>query len=221
METSTPVLPDLPDIDSGVWTKDEPAVPKKDNYDCHRIRLAEYRKRMKEHGTPQPKYNGPNSKLEGGLYNDIEPTYLIKKEKPEHRTILTMKARGYENHEIAEFMGRSTSMVSNTVRQPFARLQMNEIVAKTFDDEIKELLQAEVIPSVMTLAAIRDDPDAPKAVRSSNSQYLVDRWLGKPTQPIENKSDTEPSQLTTKELESEVSKILTGIPATPRDTNKH
>lgn len=219
METSTPVLPD---IDSGVWTKDEPTPVK--------VKSRHWKKALRDGkhlvpGMDKEKRcvhaNGVNAKLTGALHNDHDPDYLLYHEKPVHRTMVRMAEEGFDTKAIAQFTGYSTSHVSNVLRQPFARAAMIEHAEKRFEDELKDLLQSEVIPSVETLTEIRDDKEAPKAVRAQSAQYLVDRWLGKPTQPIENKAATEPAKLTTQELESRVNSIIAGVPTPPGDPDRH
>lgn len=223
METSTPVLPD---IDSGIWDPNAATntTPNSANEHAARVRRerANRAKQLHALGIRKPKRGvGLNASLPNALYGDADPQQTFSCEKPVHRTMARMAMEGFTCKEIAQFTGYGENHVSRVLRQPFIRQHMVENIQRTFEDELKELLQSEVIPSVQTLTEIRDDKEAPKAVRAATSEYLIDRWLGKPTQPIENKAATEPAKLTTQELESRVNSIIAGVPTPPGDPDRH
>jgi hypothetical protein len=150
---------------------------------------------------------GVNSKLEGALVGDLDPAYELTQEKPVHRTIINLAAAGYMNVEIAKIVGYSATMVANTLKQPWAREYLINEAKKTVQDEIKAVLESEALPSIRKLVTVRDSEKARPSdvIQASNS--LLDRFLGKPTQPItteakpvETQSDEELRQQIQREL---------------------
>ena len=156
--------------------------------------------------------DGVNAKLEDGLHGDLDSVRVLKRETPVHRTMINMAAAGYQNNEIAKFVGRSHVTVANTLKQPWAREYLVKEAKKTVQDEIKQLLESEALPSIRKLVAIRDSVDlnsgipvmaADKNVAAQASNSLLDRFLGKPTQPITTEAKPT-AQLTDEELRAAV-----------------
>ena len=128
--------------------------------------------------------NGENASRDEAFSGDLDPKYRIGRERPWHRTVINMSAAGYNNTEIAKAVGRSVSTVENTLRQPFAREYLIVEAKRTVQDEIRELLEGEVIPSLKALVAVRTNPEARSSDVINASNSILDRFLGKPTQPI-------------------------------------
>jgi len=151
--------------------------------------------------------HGVNENMAEGLVGDHDPKYTLEREKPLHRTIINMVAAGYTNTEVAKMVSRSVDMVENTCRQPWARDYLINEAKKTVQDEIKAVLESEALPSIRKLVTVRDSETARPSdvIQASNS--LLDRFLGKPTQPItteakpvETQSDEELRQQIQREL---------------------
>ena len=153
---------------------------------------------------------GVNEKIEGGLVGDVDAFRLNSRETPIHRTMVNMAAAGYTNREIATFTGYSAATVANAIKQPHARAYLINEAKKTVQDEIKALLEAEAIPSIKTLVAVRDDVLAAAPARVSASNSILDRFLGKPTQPITH--DAKPmAELSDEELRNQVVSELQAV----------
>jgi hypothetical protein len=152
--------------------------------------------------------NGVNSQLEGGLHGDLDAKQELKQEKHYHRTFLNMAAAGYLATEIAAFTGFNVTTVSNCLKQPWARQFLIKEAKKTVSDEIRELLEKEAIPSLKLLVEVRDNEAAKNADRISAGSQLLDRFLGKPTQPISNNVKP-PSEMSDEELRTQVQRELT------------
>lgn len=120
------------------------------------------------------------------FFNSKPPEYGVKHEKPEHRVMIFLKAHGFSNLEIAEKTGYSPVMVSQILRQPWARERLITEISKSGRDVLSELIKGTGVDSVMTLVELRDDKNAPAAVRKACASDLIDRILGKPTQHIES-----------------------------------
>lgn len=151
---------------------------------------------------------GVNSTIENGLVGDIDPVRIAKRETPVHRTMVNMAAAGYTNREISEFTGYNTNTVATAIKQPHAREYLIKEAKKTVQDEIRQLLESQAIPSIQTLVAVRDNPQARGADRVTASNSLLDRFLGKPVQPI-SKDEKPPSAMTDAELRAQVERELT------------
>ena len=74
-------------------------------------------------------------------------------------------------------------------------------------NKISQLLEASAVDSVFTLLEIRDDRDAPKAVRRACADSLLDRWLGKPTVHVSHDDDRIPSTPEIAQIDTELADI--------------
>lgn len=151
--------------------------------------------------------DGVNASLPNALHGDLDPVRLARRETPAHRTMVNMAAAGYTNCEIAKLTGYNAKTVATALKQPHAREYLINEAKKTVQDEIKELLAKEALPSLRVLASVRDDELAPAPARISASNSLLDRFLGKPVQPISDDIKP-PSQMTDEELRAQVEREL-------------
>ena len=124
-------------------------------------------------------------KSENRLFGDKEPNLAIKCERPEHRLIVYLKARGMSNTEIAKQTGYGYQWVCQIVRQPWFRARFVQECTDAGQDVIKTFLTSEAMPSLETLAEIRDDEEQKGATRVTAANSILDRFLGKPIQHVE------------------------------------
>lgn len=163
---------------------------------------------------------GANSFIVGGLHNDIDPKWFIQREKPIHRTMIEMSMAGYTNKEIATVCETSMLGVSNTLRQPFAREYIVKNTEKTLQEELRAFLEAEALPSLNVLKAVRDNDMAKPAERTSAANSLLDRFMGKPNQSV-TVTEKPLESLSEDELATRTNAILNGfsrsngVPTTP------
>lgn len=150
---------------------------------------------------------GNNASMPDALYGDLDPVHINKRETPVHRTMVNMAAAGYEIGEIAALTGRCPATVSTALKQPYARRYLINEAKKTVQDEIKELLQSEALPSIRKLVQVRDSTDARGADIITASNSILDRFLGKPTQPILT-NEKPADQLTDDELKLRANALL-------------
>lgn len=122
------------------------------------------------------------------LFNDQQPLYTIKHERPEHRIIVFLKAQGLSNKEIAERTGFTTMMVGYTLKQPWARERLLREIEQTGRDGVHELLKGSVEDSVLTLIEVQNDEKAKHSDRLAAANSILDRFFGKPTQRVESKN---------------------------------
>jgi hypothetical protein len=150
---------------------------------------------------------GVNSKLTDALHGDFDPRHFLSYEKPWHRTAINMSAAGYRNNEIAAAVERSPQSVATALKQPWAREYLINQAKKTVQDEIKAVLEAEAMPSIRMLVSVRDGATTKNADRLAASNALLDRFLGKPVQPMT--TDAKPvDTMSDAELKAQVEREL-------------
>ena len=150
---------------------------------------------------------GVNAKTEGGLMNDLDCREVVEHEKPVHRLMAEMAAQGFTNAEIGLHTGYTPHHVANILRQPFARQHTIKTIEKTVQQEMKEFLEAEVLPNLRVLKQERDRIDNRSSDRQSAANALLDRFLGKPVQPIAEGAKN-PAEMTDEELRSQIEREI-------------
>lgn len=120
-----------------------------------------------------------------GMFNAKDPNFAIQHEKPEHRMAVYLKAQGKSNREIAKLLGYTEAWVSQIIRQPWARVALLREMQAAGRDAIQTTLEGAALDSVLTVISIRDDLSAKQNVRLAAADSLLDRFLGKPTQRVE------------------------------------
>ena len=144
------------------------------------------------------------------LYSDLKPNLRILHEKPEHRVLIFLKAQGLSNTEIAKRTGYDIAWVGQVLRQPWARQRLVDEIQAAGGDAIHTIIKAAGVDSVWRLIDERDNAKARPAERIAAANSLLDRFLGKPTQHIESKSDITTHNTSTL---SEIEKRLTELAA--------
>ena len=152
--------------------------------------------------------NGVNAALPNGLFNDLDAREILTYEKPVHRRMAEMAAQGYTHKEIGEFTGYTPHYVSNVLRQPHMREHTLKTIKQTVQDEMKEFLEGEVLPSLRVLKEVRDSETVKPSDKITASTALLDRFLGKPTQPISTGAKP-PAEMSDEELREQVQRELT------------
>ena len=138
---------------------------------------------------------------------DRPPNFAIIHEKAEHRVIVYLKARGMSNKEVSEKTGYTEAWVSQITRQPWFRLRLVQELKEAGLDKVAKLLESAALDSVFTILEIRDDPNAPKAVRRACADSLLDRFLGKPTVHVQHDPQRLPSSPELAAVDSELQQI--------------
>jgi hypothetical protein len=121
------------------------------------------------------------------FFNAKDPNLAILHERPEHRMVLWLKARGHSNKEIALATNYTEPWISQVLRQPWARRRLADELDAAGKDELAGVIETAAKDSIYKLIELRDDENSPKNVAANVSKYLVDRFLGKPKQSIEQK----------------------------------
>ncbi len=122
------------------------------------------------------------------LFNQRSAAYELQAERPEHRAMVLLKAQGFSNMEIAAKMGVSSSTVATAVKQPWAVKMILEELTKCGREEIVAMFQVaktEVAQNMIDMATGKKE-NVPAAVQKAACDSVIDRLLGKATQPIDH-----------------------------------
>lgn len=156
--------------------------------------------------------------LTGSPSDDIKPLhgkertgyYKLGREQLHHREMAMLKAQGFDAVEIADKMGYTKQTVRYTLAQPWMQQLVLEEIVKAGRVGVRELLQAEVIPSIEKLVSVRDSDVASPDVQRKAANDILDRVFGKPNQPISHRDETKDlTQMTDAEIAEELKKLKT------------
>lgn len=122
------------------------------------------------------------------LYNDLKPNLAVIHEKPEHRLLIFLKTQGLSNTEISQRTGYQLAWVGQVLRQPWARERIVQELSLAGRDAVQEAIKSSALDTVHKMIDLRDDKQTPKAVVATICSNLLDRFMGKPVQHIEQRS---------------------------------
>lgn len=143
------------------------------------------------------------------LWNDRDfPTALkvYKKESPIHRVIAYLKAQGYSGVEIAEQVGLNRNTVYRILSLPWVKECILETIKEFGRDAVAETLSSSALDNIQFLVDIRNDDKVQTRDRITAAKELLDRTFGKPNQPITHREETDPSNLSDKQLAEIINK---------------
>lgn len=141
------------------------------------------------------------------LWNQNDPNYLLQREKPWHRQAQELAMGGMTVHEIGITVNRTPQAVSQVLKQPFAQERMIAETKKKLADEMREFLEAEIMPTLRLYKEARDNDALKMDVRLNAAARLEDRFLGKAAQPIVT-TEKPAESLTDDELKSRANDVL-------------
>ncbi len=163
------------------------------------------------------RHGGENSRLPLAFFNDKEPILRLQHENARHRIIEGLAAKGCTTREIAAAVGMSCGAVSNITRQPFARAKIQEAIENNMQSEIRDILERAAPGALKRQVSMAENGfDSDTGMYRSElakkcDDAILDRFLGKPTQPIVDKP-TNVEDIPLKELEQRVKIIVAGVP---------
>lgn len=137
------------------------------------------------------------------LFQSKEPIYYVQHETFRHRAIILAAANGLTNSDIAEKLGLHVNTVRNTLCQPWAQARVLEEQRSAGRDAIEVTLAKEAGECLKTLSTIRKTARADKD-KLAASVYLLNRYLGAPTQSMRIQSNKDVSEMTDAELEETI-----------------
>lgn len=160
-----------------------------------------------------------NQGFEDHLHGDYDPRPNCKTgkptmqhEKPVHRLMQEMHMEGYSIREIASATKYCEEQVSTILRQPWARKRMIEQAKKGVKETLSAVLEELALPTLKEIVALGNKQETPAATQLACKQEVLNRFLGRPTQPIVQEQK-DPKSLTNEELQAEVAKVLAAQPA--------
>lgn len=112
------------------------------------------------------------------------PTVDRKFEQPWHRALVSLRASGMSQRDIARDLGMSETAISFALQQPWVQAELAKRL-ENLDKNIMAIIQGEAMSSLNVLLEIRDDKKASAQVRAKVCEGLLDRVFGKASQKVE------------------------------------
>ena len=136
------------------------------------------------------------------LQNRKKPYYENKQERPNHRMMIELAAKGYDVKEIAKMTGYTPVCVNNILRQPNLQKALVSDIRKqvSADEEVVEVIRQNVVKAVKLYESVLDDPKADIKAKMEAAERMLNRRYGKPNQPINRGSDVDLNELPDSEL---------------------
>jgi hypothetical protein len=120
-----------------------------------------------------------------------------------------LRAKGHSPTEVAKATGYGYQWVLQICRQPWFKKRLLETIKEAGEDGVQKFINGEVLPSLMVLAEVRDDPETKDATRVAACNALLDRGLGKPVQLVKTQKVASADELTAEmgDIERELAEI--------------
>ncbi len=154
-------------------------------------------------GRTRLRENGVNAHLPHALHNDFDTQVDLQREKPVHRQMQELARLGHTNKEIAAATGYAPNYISSILRQPWARENMIAAIRNDTQAELKAALESFAPKALNNILRVASNPlfeqQDPKNFAAVN-QDIINRVLGKPTQPLDHHITGNPDNLTDEEL---------------------
>lgn len=138
-------------------------------------------------------------------FGDVDVPYTSVAERPWHKSLAYFAAQGLNAKQQCMKLGgqfdqqtgqyipgtgmKAYGTICNVNRQPWFKNRIIEAISEIGRDQLTGLLETQMLPSLETLIRIRDNEKASPSVRASCANSLLDRFLGKATQPYTGRSD--------------------------------
>lgn len=152
-------------------------------------------------------YDGELAELTDAFENDYDADITIKHENVRHRLCIYMALAGHTNLEIAERVGYEPQYVSKVLRQPWARKRM---ISETRKEgmELRERLATEGLKALNNLVVLANDVTKKQEVQLAANKELLERWLGKASQPIVTIDGGKAQDLSDEELDKRIAERI-------------
>lgn len=154
-----------------------------------------------------PHFNKENAALPEGFHGALDADVELMTEKPVHRAMMFMFARGDTDREVAEATGFTTATVSRVRRQPWMQVQIQAEIRKNGEGDVKQLLASMGPDCLKGIYELAQDPLAKEEVKLRARQDIVDRWIGKACQPTKDETKSNLEEMSDEQLE----KIAKGV----------
>lgn len=132
-----------------------------------------------------------------------------KRERAIHREMVAMSLQGYEGPEIAVMLGRHKNTVNRILASPRAQGIAVEAIAHNAQSDLRAMLESAGPAALTRVIEMASDADLkfkePKLFADLN-QSIVDRLLGKATQPITTAA-ADPAKMTDEEQDRRLAEL--------------
>lgn len=150
---------------------------------------------------------GVRAHVPNGLFNPTITQQIYRKEKPWHRLAAEMAAAGHTVMEISSALGRSRRSIQTVLAQPFANKVIVEKAAMNASEEIRAILEKVAPESVRRIEKLATEAES-EQVRLAADREILDRFLGKPTQPIKQDLNVDPDKMSDADLDAHLKAAL-------------
>ncbi len=142
------------------------------------------------------------------LFNRATPQVIRQREKPSHRAMVELAAKGWTPNEISRQLGMTATTVQQILNQPYAASNLANEIHENFgtDHQVVELIKESVVEAVTVARDIMRDEGARKADRLAAANLLLERRYGKANQPINRGTEVDLNNLPDTELAKMITK---------------
>jgi hypothetical protein len=132
----------------------------------------------------KPPRVGFNATLPNAFHGAIEPHSEVKRERAVHRRMCLMSMAGMEIGAIAKALDYCPMTVSNILRQPWAQMFMQSQLSEEAE-EFRLKIIAEGQAAFCRIVDRASNELVSQSLRHDADKELLNRYLGKAVQPIE------------------------------------
>jgi len=145
------------------------------------------------------------------------PAYELDCERPEHRILLYLKAKGYSTAQCARAMGKSEQWVLNTQKQPFFKNRLTALLHETGKDQVVSFLQINGMDAMQKMVDLMNE-SADERVQLAAASKLMDKVVPDKLD-VQRTQQLPPAQLREqiKLVSEQIRLIEEGRPSEPTD----
>lgn len=144
------------------------------------------------------------------LMRDSKPVNEMRFEKPWHRTVAWLLAKGHTRLEIAQAVNKTPTTVALLAQQPYMRQLVADIIAECQmeDDSAINLLKAAQSSAAQTIVTLSSTATS-ETVKLNAAREILDRILGRPVQNINTHKSSSPMdpKKEQEELQAEIARL--------------
>lgn len=138
---------------------------------------------------PEGRYEGDDPQTGSPLpvrdFHGVKPpSYVVRKERAQHRLAAYLCCQGLSQTEIARRLGVQICTVSTWWRTPWFQDFVKEEMSLAARDTLSSVIKGAAVDSVFTLITLRDDKTTPAGVKRACCSELLDRAMGKAPQTV-------------------------------------
>jgi transcriptional regulator CtsR len=100
---------------------------------------------------------------------------LLKREQPEHRIMVYMRAAGMAAKQIATALNYSPVVVHSVLRQPWARHLYAQIIDQRGGSAVEEFLKVNAMDAGQKIVDLMNDVTAKREVQQKSAMFILDK----------------------------------------------